>query len=139
MQNDMRDRLVEIIKQKSCHYSDTPCDTQCVVCGRVDLYGRDIGIIADHLIANGVIVPPCNIGDVVYSIRTDTKVIYSCSVCEFIINKHFENIHKECKVYIIEDGRFTYFDFSSFGKTVFFTKEEAEQKLKEMRVENGNL
>ena len=119
MQNDMRDRLVELLEQ-----------------AHKDGCFADISV-ADHLIANGVIVPPCNIGDVVYSIRTDTKVIYSCSVCEFIINKHFENIHKECKVYIIEDGRFTYFDFSSFGKTVFFTKEEAEQKLKEMRVENG--
>ena len=122
MQNDMRDRLISLLN---------------VAVGDSNLNDNEVKIIAEYLLDNGVIVPPCNIGDVVYSIRTDTKVIYSCSVCEFIINKHFENIHKECKVYIIEDGRFTYFDFSSFGKTVFFTKEEAEQKLKEMRVENA--
>jgi hypothetical protein len=132
MQNDMRDRLVELLGNRCCS-KQIPCE----ICEYQNFGDCHKYALAEHLIANGVIVPPCNIGDVVYSIRTDTKVIYSCSVCEFIINKHFENIHKECKVYIIEDGRFTYFDFSSFGKTVFFTKEEAEQKLKELSENNG--
>lgn len=136
MQNDMRDRLVKKIAFKLyiCNESD------CADCEYSDIeYDKCKAMfLADSILEDGWIRPPCNIGDVVYSIRTDTKVIYSCSVCEFIINKHFENIHKECKVYIIEDGRFTYFDFSSFGKTVFFTKEEAERKLKELS-ENADL
>ena len=74
---------------------------------------------------------PCKVGERVYSIRKDTKVIYECVVCEFIFKKHYDKLEKECKVYILEDNRFTYFDFSSFGKTVFLTKEEAEAKLRE--------
>lgn len=55
MRNDMRDRLVEILKQKTCHYSDTPCDNECGVCGNIELYSSDIEKLADHLIANDVV------------------------------------------------------------------------------------
>lgn len=66
MQNDMRDRLVEILLQKTCHYSDTPCDNECGVCDKIELYRSDIEKLADYLIANGVIVPPCKVGDTVW-------------------------------------------------------------------------
>ena len=34
-----------------------------------------LDIYADHLIAEGVIVPPCKVGDVVYRIANDSKTI----------------------------------------------------------------
>ena len=61
MQNDMRDRLVEILLQKTCHYSDIPCDNECGVCGNIELYRSDIEKLADHLIENGVIVLDMNV------------------------------------------------------------------------------
>ena len=48
MPNDMRDRLIEIIKK--FYLVDEPID------------------LADYLIANGVILPPCKVGDKIYKI-----------------------------------------------------------------------
>lgn len=127
MQNDMRDRLVEILRQKTCHYSDTPCDHECGVCGNVELYLTDIDMIADHLIANGVIVPPCNVGDKLYGFeypRTDIVVINEETV---------EDVNIEIET---NEG---WYHISDVGKRVFLTKDQAEQKLKEMRVGNELL
>ena len=44
MQNDMRDRLIKLIDKHSMFAEE----------------------IADHLIANGVILPPCRVGDSCY-------------------------------------------------------------------------
>ena len=52
----MRDRLIELIKQAKKHTKDANTDI-----------GRNM-IFADHLIENGVIVPPCKVGDKVYCI-----------------------------------------------------------------------
>jgi len=68
--------------------------------------------IADYLIANGVIVPPCKVGDKVY--QTDGVRTYTST-----INK------------IIYDTNSIAFDERAIGKTVFLTKEEAENALKE--------
>ena len=88
-------------------------------------------VIAKHLLANGVIVPPCNVGDKVYKI-TRNKV-------------------KECEVVFIgisADEKCSYFNFVEnyadgtfmksysmvfdvIGKTIFLTREEAKRALKE--------
>ena len=113
-----RERLIELIVNADVHDSYecklcTKKDTSCTRCGAEKL--------ADHLLANGVIVPPCMVGDTVYRIYTrswvgEDKVDY------FIIT--------ERGLYYVDDkGRETSCD--KFGKTVFLTKEEAEQALKE--------
>lgn len=66
MQNDMRDRLVELLDD--CRYMEG--------------YGMDlVEKQADHLIANDVIVPPCKIGETLYLIQIDFKGNYSLSEC----------------------------------------------------------
>lgn len=50
----MRDRLIELLEQKSCAYM--PCDRECGECHNVEMYDDSIESIADHLLANGVIV-----------------------------------------------------------------------------------
>ncbi len=105
MQNDMRDRLVHLLFPASA-----------------DLYENKIGIpeFADYLIANGVVVPPCKVGDKVYAFsypRTDIIVIDE----EIVESLSFQVETDEC-----------YYDEDKFGKTVFFTKDQAEQKLKEL-------
>ena len=71
-------------------------------------------IIADYLLANGVLVPPCKVGDMVYEVGTD-KEIYQSTITK-----------------IIYDTNGIAFDETAIGKTVFLTKEQAEEKLKEL-------
>ncbi len=103
----MRDRLIELIKHV----------TSCEKCFDED--------IADYLIANGVIVPPCKVGDTVYQ-----------------VNK-IRSGHWEGEKYIIDDeGEWKIYekDFNIFclnpdgftlWKDIFLTREEAEKALKE--------
>ncbi len=108
-----------------------------------DWYDGEIESIADYLIKNGVIVPPCKVGDTVYGIKGcfflphATKIkhndIIPCEVIgikkvkkgEFILLKPLldEAFNKR--------SANTWFPFSALGKTVFLTLEEAEQALKE--------
>ena len=105
-------------------------------------------VIADHLLSNGVIVPPCKGGDTVYCISKNR--IEEASVGEITISTGLQiSIYFECD-YDCLGCPFSSWgqDYSGeyscrgeygtkevtcedFGKTVFLTKEEAEAKLKE--------
>lgn len=134
-----RERLIKLLEQCSCHYSP-PCTGECCDCHNVEMFDRQIEHIADHLLANGVIVPPCKVGDTVYEIE---KMCLSClhftdggysDYCECTLDDNklmFEcDFDKEC-IYDIYPKRFTYGMIELFGKTVFLTREEAEKALKE--------
>ncbi len=111
----MRDRLIELLM-------NTP-RLPITVGGRTNgkTY-QTAGNIADHLLANGVVVPPCKLGDKVY----------------YITGIH-NTLVKEAKVeeiYVGESGfafqlcsNYTYFTLQQ--EEVFLSREEAEQKLKE--------
>ena len=83
---------------------------------------------ADHLLANGVIVPPCKVGDVVWYINQDKKIDYAQVACidcrntgnHIIIHKYIYGAEEIIKICV---------RFEEFGKTVFLTKEEAEKAL----------
>lgn len=122
MRNDMRDRLIELINQDNCP-SPYMCDERCKYSHLEQCIGDRL---ADHLIANGVILPPCKVGDTVYFIP---KYITDW------IHDDVEYIKITKDRFIIKTVADWYFDEEDFGKTVFLTKEQAEQKLKEMRVE----
>lgn len=109
----MRDRLIEII-------SDELGDINCA-----KLWAADI---ADRLLANGVIVPPCKVGDTLYypvfatnrvllykviSIKLNSKGLYI--VCENCLSKS-QMTHQATQI----------------GKTIFLTKREAEWALAEV-------
>ena len=105
-----RDRLIELLK-------DTPM---------LDvLYGQDEDweSAADYLLANGVIVPPCKVGDTVY--RPSKYLGY---VVPFLIIS-FEATQSEM-FYTDDSDNIIY--IGEIGETVFLTKEEAEKKLKEL-------
>ena len=98
--------------------------------------------IADYLLANGVIVPPCKVGDKVYIIRKN-KISY-VKECEVV----FVGISadKKCSYFnFVEnyaDGTFkkSYsMVFDVIGKTVFLTKEEAEKALAERSKSNERV
>lgn len=98
MQVEQRERLIEII-QKS-------------VGGCARNWAE---IIADGLLANGVVVPPCNVGDVVYTIINGTSLFNSFRV-ESVDLLGFSN------------GIYSW-TWHQLGKSVFLTLEEAEREL----------
>lgn len=107
-----RDRLIELLE-------DTLQEWEC------DVTDKTLQEIAEHLIENGVIVPPCKVGDTVYF---DTYL-------------HGDSVgvrpHKVIKVKSVittepsKGGIGAEIPDWSFGESVFLTEEEAEKALKE--------
>ena len=78
--------------------------------------------VADHLLSNGVIVPPVSVGQTVWFVRN-----------EKIIETKVEKIVLKSKGLYLKLGCNAMYETScnSIGKTVFLTKEEAEKALAE--------
>ena len=97
--------------------------------------------IADYLLENGVIVPPCKVGDTVYACKGcfylphATKINVNVGiVCEVIAIKETKKGKYLLLKPLIEEAfsmrsANRWFPFSSFGKTVFLTKEAEPQKI----------
>ena len=125
----MRNRLIEQILEcdkehdvLAC-YNDRPRKRQAAK------------IIADKLLANGVIVPPCKVGDVVY------EIIPKCSApwnyCPYNGGYGTSRCDKNpCKAYI-KESKFALSDLENVSKTVFLSREEAEKALAERSGDNG--
>lgn len=127
-----RDRLIELLFKSE--YSDFPCHLNNV----------RIEDIADYLLANGVIVPPCKVGQTVYSLRETS--------CEDIDGAHTECEHygfgTDDRICTLEKPQKCPYKYRVFkclvteynllshsrqwGKTLFLTKEEAEERLKKI-------
>ena len=120
--SEMRDRLIGLIIGSSEY-----------ICDSAALIER----LADHLLANGVIVPPCKVGDTVYYLTTeDTEKELNVTdiFCGTVQGLGFDgtNIWISAKY---TNGLFYYHKSTDFGKTVFLTKEEAEKALAERKGE----
>lgn len=133
----MRDRLIELLKQCSCHYSP-PCTGECGECHNVEMFDKEIEHIADHLLAAGVIVPPCKVGDTVYVTDILDRQICECEVIAVIGFAGEENTHIEYKApKEIPDVVSYECPDTEIGISIFLTREEAEKALAERRNENG--
>lgn len=111
-----RDRLVNIILQAKENEF-------------INLLYTDITAIVDYLLANGVIVPPCKVGDTVFYIDT-------CETAEdfgkkFVTFSQVKRISVDYEYVVLADHMIV------LWRGVFLTKEEAEKKLKELN--NGTL
>ena len=119
----MKDRLIELLR--NAPKTDT-------VYGNIKLSKpvQTLQTIADHLLANGVIVPPCKVGDTLYVISQmrDKRILPFVNEYEAT---YIQVGKRKCKVYHEQDGFIKIFLQDDFGKTVFLTKEEAERALKE--------
>lgn len=107
-----RERLVELIKNSHLSTNSTH--------------------LADYLLKNGVIVPPCKVGDTVYILDfcqiDDTDGYYyvderKVESITFAENACWYNLQFPFSSHYIKD----------FGNTVFLTREEAEAGLNEMQ------
>lgn len=88
-------------------------------------------VVADYLLDNGVIVPPCKVGDTVYfpmetngecEPYVDVGTVFAIGIDE----RHTMWISVR-----YESGMNYYHTSNGFGKTVFLTREEAEKALAE--------
>lgn len=104
----MRKMLIEQIKQSLMEHIGKSC-----------MLAENI---ADDIIANGEIVPPCEVGDKVYDISeffdgTNCPEIYEYDVSYIRIEKE-----KGKQIFYIADLKYP---TDEWGKTLFFNKEEA--------------
>ena len=118
----MRDRLIELIMKAEAEFIETHRPIL-----DVERY------VADYLLANGVIVPPCKVGQKLYT--TYCYGIRDWRIEESVIYEVRQRIGTGLEIFEMrknENGTFSYFkvELDKFGKTVFLTKEEAEQALK---------
>ena len=89
--------------------------------------------LADYLLANGVIVPPCKVGETIYEIRAKGKGSPRGRYCDYAITTNYSlknAIERGLELYI-KRKPFVKTDMTRWNKTVFLTKEKAEQALKE--------
>ena len=103
-----RERLICLLSEYD--FDSTFCniceraDDDCAVCGSERL--------ADYLIEHGVIVLPCKVGDTLY--------------CESAIKGYITYL-------VAPDLEWIFENREKFGKEIFLTREEAEEKLKERK------
>ena len=88
--------------------------------------------VADHLLADGIIVPPCKVGDTVY-------VVYHEELSEAMVINLDYNYYTNPRLWLTVEVYSKIFGTIELknridlllGKTVFLTWEEAEAALKE--------
>lgn len=115
----MRDKLIELLGQVQESGFDCPADIE-----RYTPRFPKNEEVADHLLANGVIAPPCKIGDTVYSINRKAL----CGHWED--NRYIVDGWSEYKVCEIP---FSLTLWECGWKGIFLTREEAEKALANMR------
>lgn len=94
--------------------------------------------IADYLLANGVIVPPCKVGDTlfypwVYGGTSGIAILEADAIRVYVAGRslvYVKNPESDMPMP-------SYFREDDFGKTVFLTREEAEKALAEGRATDG--
>jgi hypothetical protein len=111
----MRDRLIEILKKSGASFENALPEE-----------------IADHLLAEGVIVPPCKVGQTVYVVNDLTHGIAEGFVSKLEYNRY--TTPQEWITVNANDSMFGWYEKKHridrvFGKTVFLTREEAEKAL----------
>ena len=118
----MRDRLIALLCSVKCEGTDRRdggCSSrvgyECANINKLDMCM--IGKIADYLLANGVILQPCKPGDTVYRIFQ-----HNYAVDEYRMQWE--------KDWTIIRHKFDWDMVPELYKTIFPTREEAEQALK---------
>ena len=105
----MRDRLIELLTD---NLDGTENPLQYVTDELVEP-------IADHLIANGVILPPCKVGD---------KIYYPYEYGNRVLEKEVRRIIVNDDMWL--DVGVGSLPFENVGKTASLTKEDAEKALR---------
>lgn len=126
-----KDRLVELLEESSKRVGEY-IDSRHIIPSAEEVHS----LRADYILANGVIVPPCKVGD---------KVFYVHEVCDENCDEYLDISVGECEgismqkeglwIYCRYEDGLTYWHRS--GETVFLTKEEAEEALQKRGSEDA--
>lgn len=115
-----REKLIELLLQSELEAEEL---------GIFNCHRNEVkaGIVADFLLENGIIVPPCKVGDTVYNIYfNDDKKTYAIE--EFVA----EEVSSER---VIVDNGACAIGIEEFGKYAFLNREEAEQAAERLNNE----
>ena len=126
----MRDRLIELFKQADEKAFEYICENDHM--DFIPTKDEIAGVYADHFLANGVIVPPCKVGDKVY-VADYTRLGYMVFECTIEEISHYTYGTFYYLNWGLHIPRFKACKEDSFGKTVFLTCDEAEKALKEAK------
>ena len=117
-----RERLIELLKQ-TCQCKNEDC-SNCNSNGICFTHSE-----ADYLLANNVIVLPCKMGDVVYTLNKTDGVVAK-KVVEISWKQDWSGTDLGWGLILSGKRSNNRYNISSIGKTVFLTKAEAEKALK---------
>jgi hypothetical protein len=120
----MKDRLIELLD--SCYVEKVECYPNGIPAISYTKKAVDRGVIyklADYLLANGVIVPPCKVGDTVYYIGGIHHSLVKSAIVEEIIM----NCNGVSDLLVTSENNVV---FENSIELFYITKEEAEKALK---------
>lgn len=123
----MRDRLIKLVDKQSCP-SLLFCDKNCKYAHLEErCYAERV---ADHLLANGAIVPPfkVKVGNTAYFVIEDTVVGKNYISPEKVVDICTKGFYTSGHADSDENGDLWL--WSDVGKTVFFSEAEAKEILK---------
>ncbi len=129
----MKDRLIDLVDCATREYSEY--STEMAMAGNYGI--ESMGeFIADKILADGWMRPPCKVGQTVYKpvITDDTKepVVWEIIITYISADINEKGVDADSS-FVVGHLKNTVCGesahFSDFGKTVFFTREEAEKAL----------
>lgn len=109
----MRDRLIELQSKAWIEWQRSATDVDFAE------------YCAEYLLANGVIVPPARVGADIYRIMAVNHSVYKPFVATLPDKVEPYGIYYKGLM-----GEYRYIPFDEIGKTVFLSREAAEQALK---------
>lgn len=131
---EMRNKLISSLKEMSCVYNS--CEQECVGCGNLEMYDSDIKSIADHLVRDGWIKPPCKKWDEIYFIyrrpenEGGDKIVKGKVVAVKCYNITINPVFWLDISYKDDDNLCESVTESPYGELAFLSYKDAEIKLK---------
>lgn len=112
-----RKRLVELIGSKVCDDYSPNCDEYSPhTCEKCYANSCRIGELADHLLDNGVVVPPVKVGDKIYYLIG--KKVFNLTVEKIVI--------QESGMFLVDKSFNDWYSIEELGKTLYLSEEAAE-------------
>lgn len=113
-----REKLIELLEHDDCPI--------------FMVFGDNIEGLADYLIANGVTVSPCKVGDTVYALYSRRlyrqRWEYRCENVQIMTQTHLE-LAKAQNAVEIREKECSKSDMHLLGKLVFTNRKEAERVI----------
>ena len=119
--NEQRKKLIELIADSKNEFYSSLC------CTPFEDY------LADKILEDGWVKPPCKVGEYVYKINTAFNYVLECKVVGFHLGDFPTLRGQKRKEYFVcySDYHLYHIPFDDLGKTAFLSKEEAYKVLKE--------